>query len=211
VDPTNRFVIVTDLGTDRISVYPFDATNGSLDAKKVRTVASPAGVGPRHVRLHPNGNWLYADTEMGSTISLYDWDSRTGTLTEKQTLSTLPAGFSGKSLAAELRIHPDGRHLYVSNRGDNSLMVFSIDPASGRLAAVQRQPSGGSVPRNFALDPTGRWLVCTHPLTNNVMVFAVDQTTDRLTPVGTPIKILAPYGIEFCPSPWVGPWRCGQG
>jgi 6-phosphogluconolactonase len=153
------------------------------------------------VTFHPNGRWVYLINEMGCTVTAFGWDSSRGALTEFQTVSTLPAGFTGISTCAEVLVHPNGRFLYGSNRGHNSIAVFAIDPASGRLTPVEHVSTQGKAPRNFAFDPTGNWIVCTNHDSNNAVVFRVDAATGRLTQTGQPVPVPAPYCERFLPVP----------
>jgi 6-phosphogluconolactonase len=132
---------------------------------------------------------------MGSTITLFDWDTRRGALSEVQTVSTLPKDFQGKSACSEIMVHPNGRFVYASNRGRDSIAVFSVDAETGRLTPIQDVPSGGKTPRNFDLDPTAHWLLVTNHDSNNAMVFRIGPNTGKLTPVGQPVEV--PY--PFCP------------
>jgi 6-phosphogluconolactonase len=195
VDFTNRFVLVADLGLDKLFVYKFDVKNGSLTPNDPPFVAVKPGSGPRHVVFHPNGRWVYLITEMGSTVIQFEWDAKRGGLKEAQTVSTLPADFHGDSACAEIAVHPSGEFLYASNRGHDSIAVFAIDAKSGRLTPVEHVPSGGKTPRNFDLDRAGRWMLVTNHGNNVAMVFRIDQATGKLTPVGSPVEV--PY--PFCP------------
>jgi 6-phosphogluconolactonase len=195
VDPTNRFVLVADLGLDKLFVYKFNAADGSLAPNDPPFARSAPGSGARHVVFHPNGRWVYLITEMGSTITLFDWDTRRGALSEVQTVSTLPKDFQGKSACSEIMVHPNGRFVYASNRGRDSIAVFSVDAETGRLTPIQDVPSGGKTPRNFDLDPTAHWLLVTNHDSNNAMVFRIGPNTGKLTPVGQPVEV--PY--PFCP------------
>lgn len=195
VDPTNRFVLVADLGLDKLFVYKFNAKDGTLAANDPPFAKAAPGSGPRHVVFHPNGRWVYLITEMGSTIMLFHWDTRRGALSEVQTVSTLPKDFQGTSTCAELQVHPSGRFVYASNRGRDSIAVFSVDAKTGRLTPVQDVPSGGRTPRNFDMDPTARWLLVTNHGSNTAMVFRIDQQTGKLTPAGPPLDVPSP----FCP------------
>jgi 6-phosphogluconolactonase len=136
---------------------------------------------------------------MGSIIIAFNWNSTNGTLAEFQTVSTLPADFHGVSTCAELLVHPNGKFLYGSNRGHDSLAVFAIDQATGRLTLVETVPSGGKTPRNFAFDPTGKWILCTNHDSNNAVVFRVDETTGRLTQTGQPVSVPSPFCERFLP------------
>jgi 6-phosphogluconolactonase len=198
-DPTNRFALVPDLGLDKLFVYRFDQTSGTLTANDLPFVAVKPGSGPRHVRFHPNGKWAYLVCEMGSIINGYNWDADKGTLTQFQTISTLPAGFTGENNAAELEILANGKFLYVSNRGDDSIAIFAIDQTSGMLTPIGHVPSQGKTPRNFAIDPTGQWMICTNQDGNSAVVFRIDGDTGKLTQVGKPIDIPAPCCERFLP------------
>jgi 6-phosphogluconolactonase len=195
IDPSNRFALVADLGTDKLYVYKFNVKDGSLIPNDPAFVTVTPGTGPRHVIFHPNGRYVYLLTEMGDTIFVYDWDGQRGALKEKQSISTLPPDFHGVSVAAEVRVHPNGRFLYASNRGRDSIAVFSVAPDTGRLTRIQDVPSGGRSPRNFDFDPTGHWMLVTNHESNNASVLRIDPQTGLLTPTGEPIAIPFP----FCP------------
>ncbi len=199
LDPTNRFVLVPDLGVDRLYIYRFDGNSGALTPNEPAFAAISPGSGPRHVRFHPNGRWVYLINEIASTIIAFSWDSTNGRLAPFQTITTLPADFKGVSACAELEIHPNGRLLYCSNRGDDSLAGFAIDQDTGRLTPVEHVSSGGKSPRNFAFDPTGRWIIVTNHDSNNALVFRVDTATGRLTRSGDPVTVPSPYCERFLP------------
>jgi len=201
LDPTNRFVLVPDLGVDRLFVYRFDEKSGALTPNDPPFASIAPGSGPRHVRFHPNGRWVYLINEIASTIVAFAWNTGDGTLTPFQTATTLPAVFSGVSTCAELEIHPNGRFLYGSNRGHDSLAVFAIDQDTGRLTPVEHVPSGGKTPRNFAFDPTGRWIVLTNQDSGNAVVFRVDAATGRLTRTGDPVSVPSPFCERFLTVP----------
>ena len=196
-DPTNRFALVADLGVDKVFVYHFDGTDGSLKPNEPAFVKVAPGSGPRHLKFHPNGRWVYLINEIASTVIGFNWDSAKGTLTEFQTISTLPADFKGTSACAEIEIHPNGNFLYGSNRGHDSLAVFAIDQTTGTLTLVERVPSGGKIPRNFAFDPTAKWIVCTNHGSDNAVVFRVDGDTGRLTQTGAPVAVPYPFCERF--------------
>jgi len=201
VDPTNRFALVADLGVDRLFVYRFDEKTGSLQPNDPPFAIIRPGSGPRHVKFHPNGRWVYLISEMGCTVTAFHWDSAHGALTEFQTVSTLPADFKGISNCAEIEVHPNGRFLYGSNRGHDSLAVFTIDPDTGRLALLEHVSTQGKTPRNFAFDPTGKWIICTNHGSDNAVVFRVDEATGRLTPAGPPVSVPSPFCERFLPVP----------
>jgi 6-phosphogluconolactonase len=199
LDTTNKFALVPDLGVDRLYIYRYDEVSGHLEPNVPAFAPIAPGSGPRHVRFHPNGRWVYLINEIASTIVAFTWDSVAGTLTPFQTVSTLPADFSGVSACAELEIHPNGRFLYGSNRGHDSVAVFAIDQATGKLSPVEFQPSGGKTPRNFAFDPTARWLILTNQDSSNAVVFRVDPNSGRLTETGDPVPVPSPFCERFLP------------
>jgi 6-phosphogluconolactonase len=194
-DPSNRFVLAADLGLDKLFVYRFDAKTGALTPNDPPFATVTPGSGARHVVFHPNGKWVYLVTEMGSTIFQFEWDGKRGALKQVQKVSALPADFKGVSACAEMRVHPNGKFLYVSNRGHDSIGAFAIDAKTGRLSLLQHVPSGGKTPRNFDFDPTGRWLLVTNHGSNTAMVFGIDRQSGRLSPVGAPVDVVYP----FCP------------
>ena len=198
-DPSNHFALVADLGVDKVFVYRFNEKNGSLEPNDPPFAGVAPGSGPRHVKFHPNGRWVYVVSEIASTITAFNWDSAKGTLTGFQTVSTLPDDFKGASTAAEMEVHPNGKFLYASNRGHDSLAVFAIDQKTGRLTPIEHVSSGGKTPRNFAFDPTGKWILCTNHGSDNAVVFRVDENTGRLTQAGQPVAVPYPFCERFLP------------
>jgi 6-phosphogluconolactonase len=195
-DPTNRFAVVCDLGIDKVFVYRFDEKTGSLAGSPFIADVTP-GAGPRHPVFHPNGRWVYVLTEIGSTVIAFNWDSAAGTLSEFQTVSALPDDFKGVSASAEIAIHPNGKFLYASNRGADSIAIFTIDQDTGRLTPAGHVSSEGETPRNFAIDPTGRWMIVTNHDSDNAVVFSVDGQTGWLTPKGKPVSVPYPFCERF--------------
>ncbi len=181
LSPDNRFVIAVDLGLDKIFSYALDPAAAKLTLATPPVAATVPGAGPRHFKFSTDGRHGYAINEMGGSITAYDYDAATGALTPLQTISTLPPKFTGLKWNAEIRVHPNGKFLYGSNRTHDSLAVFAIAPATGRLTLVEIVPSGSQNPRNFNLSPDGQWLVCGHQDTDVVTVFKVDLTTGHLT------------------------------
>jgi 6-phosphogluconolactonase len=181
LSPDNRFVIVADLGLDRLYTYALDAAAAKLTAANPAFVASPAGSGPRHFKFSVDGRHGYVINELDNTIGVFNYEPRSGALTPLQTISTLPAGFTGQNITAEVRVHPNGRFLYGSNRGDDSIAVYSISGGTGQLSLVEIVKTGGRTPRNFSLSADGRWLVCGHQDTALVTVFRIDASSGRLT------------------------------
>jgi len=198
-DPGNRFVLAADLGVDKLFVYRFDATNGSLQPNDPPFVGIKPGSGPRHVTFHPSGRWVYLINELASTVIGFGWNSTNGVLTEIQSISTLPAEFKGNSSCSELEIHPNGQFLYGSNRGHDSLTVFAIDQKTGELTPIEHVPSSGKTPRNFTFDPTGKWILCTNHGSDNAVVFRVDENSGRLTQAGDPVPVPYPFCERFLP------------
>jgi 6-phosphogluconolactonase len=156
--------------------------------------------GPRHAAFHPGGRHFYVINELSSTVSAFSYDPATGALSELQTLSTLPAGYAGPSFTAEIAVRPDGKFLYGSNRGHDSIAIFAIDPASGRLTPAGHQSTLGKRPRNFAIDPTGAYLLAANQDSDTIAVFRIDKTSGGLTAVGAPVGVPRPVSIVFKPS-----------
>ncbi len=200
-DSTNRFVLCTDLGLDKIFIYRFDAQNGTLAPGEMPFALLAPGSGPRHATFGPGERFLYVIGEMTNTITTYAWGAAKGTLTEVETVPTLPADCKGNSSAAEILVHANGKFLYASNRGHDSLVVFAIDESSGRLSFVQHVPTGGRTPRCFSFDPTGRWIVVSNQATDNAVVFRVDAATGKLTQQGEPVPVPSPLQLEFLARP----------
>ncbi|HVU35151.1 MAG TPA: lactonase family protein [Opitutaceae bacterium] len=190
--PDNRFVFVCDLGLDKIFTYALDPATAKLTAWNPPFVEGAPATGPRHLKFSPDGRHAYNVTEMGATVVVYDYDAARGVLTPVQTVSTVPPDYQAK-WAAEVALHPNGRFLYASNRGQDTIVVFTVDPQSGKLTQIQSIPSGGAVPRHFALSPHGHWLVCGHQFSDQITVFRVDPNTGRLTP--TPHTITVPMCV----------------
>jgi len=194
-DPSGRFVLHVDLGLDQIFVWKFDDTTGRLTPNDPAAVSLPPGDGPRHFHFHPNGRWFYSIQEEGSTIVLFDYDSATGRLTSRQTISTLPPGFAGSNFCSEILVSADGRFVYAGNRLHDSVGIFSIGPA-GTLTYVGEEWTRGNYPRSFNFDPTGNFFYCCNQRADNVTVFRVDHKTGGLSftghysPVGNPSIIV---------------------
>lgn len=194
-DPSGQFVIHVDLGLDRIFVWKFDEQNGTLTANQPSGVSLPPGDGPRHFHFHPNGRWFYSIQEEGSTVALFDYDSRAGSLTERQTISSLPPGYAGSNFCSEILVSSDGRFVYAGNRLHDSVAVFTVGD-NGELTFVDDVGTRGNYPRSFNFDPTGRFLYCCNQRADNMAVFAVNRDTGRLkftghyTPVGNPSSIV---------------------
>lgn len=190
-DPSGRFVLGADLGLDQIKIWKFNVETGTLVPNTPASVSVPPGDGPRHFVFHPNGRWLYSLQEEASTLILFDYDAKSGQLTARQTISSLPPSFAGTNFTSEVRISPDGRFLYAANRLHDSIAFFSIS-SSGTLKFVGETWTRGDYPRSFAIDPTGRFLYSCNQRSDAVTTFRINRTSGELTftgqytPVGTP-------------------------
>jgi 6-phosphogluconolactonase (cycloisomerase 2 family) len=195
-DPTGRFVLHVDLGLDTIFVWRFDDQRGALVANDPPSVSLPPGDGPRHFHFHPNGRWCYSIQEEGSTVVLFDYDAKSGRLSARQTISTLPAGFAGSNFCSEILVSPDGRFVYAGNRLHDSIAIFSVGP-DGRLTWAGEEWTRGDYPRSFAFDPTGRFLYCCNQRADAVTVFRVDRSTGALAFTGHYAAVGNPSSIVF--------------
>jgi 6-phosphogluconolactonase len=197
--PDNRFAVAADLGTDQLFIYRLDPTRATLTPNEPAFARVAPGSGPRHFAFHPSSRFAYAINEMRSTVTVFRYDASNGVLTEMQTVSTLPADFKGNNSTAEVQVHPSGRFLYGSNRGHDSIAVFSIDPRKGMLTLIENVSTQGRVPRNFGIDPSGRWLIAANQNTNNLVVFRIDEKTGRLTATGQAEQVGSPVCVKFVP------------
>jgi 6-phosphogluconolactonase len=200
VTPGNFFVLVADLGLDKIMMYRFDASNGSLVPHEPAFATVEPGAGPRHVAIHPSGRFVYTVSELKSTVTVFSSAAQKKNqpyLVLKQQVSMLPKDFSRRNDAAEIAVHPNGKFLYASNRGHDSIAVFEINEAKGTLTAVADVPTGGKEPRHFAIDPTGKYLLAENQFSNNIVVFKMDPSTGGLTPTGQVIQVPSPVDVTF--------------
>jgi 6-phosphogluconolactonase len=201
LDAAARFAFVPDLGADRIFIYRYDAGRGLLEPNDPPAAALDPGAGPRHIAFHPSGRFLYSINELRSTVTAFKYDAQKGALEPVQTISALPQGFEGQSSTAEVQVSRDGRFLYGSNRGHDSLAVFAIDAATGRLTPKGHVPSGGKSPRHFAIDPTGQWILAAHQGSDNIVVFKLDAATGMPAPNGKAVTVSKPVCVEMMPLP----------
>ena len=197
LDRAERYAFVADLGIDKIMIYRFDSAKGKLLPHSQPFAELQAGAGPRHLTFHPNGKFLYAINELNSTLTAFAYDERKGTLAHIDTVSTLPADFSGVSYCADVHIHKSGKFLYGSNRGHNSIVVFEIDQSTGKLKLLEHVSTGGDWPRNFALDPCSCYLWVANQRSDNIVGFAIDPTTGRLKPLNVVEQIPSPVCLKF--------------
>src|SRR6266478_269108 len=198
VSSDNRFAFVADLGLDAILSYRFDASKGSLTPNK-QSFLRPltAGAGPRHATSSPGGGHFYVLSEINSTVTAFAYAPDHGVFGYLGGVPMLPAGFEGRNDAAEIAIHQSGKWLFASNRGHDSIAVFSIDPASGKLTAAGGFPTGGREPRHFALDPTGQYLLAENQLSGNIVGFRIDPATGKLTATGEVLQVPSPVCVAF--------------
>lgn len=199
LDAANQFAYAGELGLDQVRVYRFDPAQGTLTP--CRTWNARRGAGPRHFVFHPTLPYAYLINELDSTLVAFARDGTAGTLSELQTLSTLPPGFAGTNYCADLHVHPNGRFLYGSNRGHDSLVICAIDPTSGRLSLLGHEPTRGHFPRSFAFDPTGRFVVVGNEKSDTLVSFRVNADTGTLTPTGHTAAVSAPSALCFLQPP----------
>jgi len=196
-DATNRFVLVADLGLDKVFVYRLNAATGALTPNDPPSASVAPGQGPRHFAFDPKEKFLYEINQMGTTIQRFGWNAEDGVLTPFESISTLPVDFKGTSDSAELLMHPSGKFMFATNRGHNSVAVFSVQADTGKLALLQHISTQGKTPRNCEIDPTGKWLLVTNQDSNNAVIYRIDQKTGRLTQNGDPVQVPAPFGERF--------------
>jgi 6-phosphogluconolactonase len=200
VSPDNRFLFVPDLGIDKILIYRVDAAKGTFTPNDPSSVSVKAGLGPRHFAFSKGAKFAYAICELGSSVVAFSYDHATGSLKPIQTISTLPADFTGRNGSAEIEVDHSGQHVYASNRGNDSIAVFMISQQDGTLTKIQVEPTQGKTPRNFALDPTGKFLLAANQDTNNIAVFGVDPKSGQLTPANEVVEVPSPVSIVFVPA-----------
>jgi 6-phosphogluconolactonase len=189
VSPDGKHALACDLGIDKVMIYTLDAASAKLAPNTAQPFAKlTPGSGPRHLTFHPNGKLVYVINELANTITVFDWSASDGTLKEKQTIATLPKDFTGKSYTADLKITPDGKHLYGTNRGHDSLASYRIAD-DGTLTLLTIQPSGGKGPQNLLITPDGLWLLCANMPGNNVVVFQIDAASGAITIKGEPVEV----------------------
>lgn len=198
IDREGRFAYVADLGTDKIMIFLIDQDTGTLEPAATPFAQLAPGAGPRHLTFHPNGQLLYAINELNSTITLFSYDRADGHLEALQTVSTIPMDFNGNNTCADIHIEPEGRFLYGSNRGHNSIAMFSINASTGFLEPLGHQSSGGDTPRNFAIDPNGKFLYVANQNSDNIVYFSIDQQSGQLNRLDE-LRIPTPVCIQFEP------------
>ena len=196
-DRTGKFVLVPDKGLDRVFVFVFEAATGKLTPTAQGSAVMRTGSGPRHAAFHPRLTVVWVLNEIGNTVVTCQWEAERGHLRPVQILPSLPPDYTGENTAAEIVVSPDGRFVYCSNRGHDSIAVFAADPVTGLLTPVSWTPSQGRTPRFIALDPAGRFLYAANEQSDTIVPFRIDSATGRLTPAGRPVSNLSPVTIAF--------------
>ncbi len=196
LDAANRFAFACDLGLDKVLVYRFDPATAKIVPNDPPHASTPPGGGPRHFAFHPSGKYAYVNNEITSSVTAFAYDAEKGTLKEIHTLSTLPGEVRGNS-TAETQCSPDGKWVFVSNRGHDSIAVFAVDQATGKLTAAGHSPTQGKTPRNFGVDPTGTYVVAANQNTGNVVVLKIDPKTGQLAPTGSSIQVPRAVCVRF--------------
>lgn len=194
LDAQNRFAYVADLGMDKVLVYELNLETGKLSL--AHSVSVAPGEGPRHFDIHPNGKYAYLINEIGNTVNAYNYDATTGNLEETQSINTLPKDFSETSHTADIHVSPDGKFVYGSNRGHDSIAIYAIGE-NGSLSLVGQEPTGGENPRNFGLDPAGNFLLAANQNTDNIVTFKIDKTNGTLSKTGAEVSVSRPVCIQF--------------
>lgn len=194
ISPDNRFVLSADLGLDQILVYRLQAASSQLAPASPAFVNAAPGAGPRHLVFHPSLPQLYCINELDNTITMYDYHDQSGKLTRRQTISTLPESFSGRSHCADVKISPDGRWLYGTNRGHDSIVTYRVGDG-GRLTLQRIESSHGKGPQNLAITADGNWLLCANMPGQNLAVFRIDRQTGGLALAGDPVSLPNPSCI----------------
>ena len=195
--PDDRFALACDLGLDKVIAYQLDAKVPKLTPTMPEFVKVAPGAGPRHLTFSPDGKFVYVINEIVSSITAFRYEAKTATMTEVQTISTLPKDSATTSYCAEIAMHPTGKFLYGSNRGHDSIAVFAVDQKSGKLTALDYPSTQGRAPRHFAIDPTGRWLLAENQASDSVVVFSIDAVTGQLKPTGQTLPVGSPVCAVF--------------
>ncbi len=201
IDPGNNYAFSPDLGTDKILTYRLDAAHGELTPNDPPWTAVHGCAGPRHFAFHPSRRHAYVINELDNTAVAYAYDEKHGVLDTIQVISTLPQEFTETSYCADIHVSRDGRFVYGSNRGHDSIVIFAVDDGSGKLSLVDYESTQGEFPRNFALDLSGHFLFAANQNTNNIVVYRVDAETGKLRPTGHQIEVPQPVCITMIPTP----------
>lgn len=195
-DPGGNYLVVADLGIDKLLIYRYDAAKRTLTPNNPPAALKP-GAGPRHTKFHPTLPHLYSVNELDSTVTAFTFDTATGWTKGIQTVATLRGDFTGSNTTAEIRVHPSGKFLYASNRGHDSIAVFAVDIQKGTLTPKGHTPTAGRTPRNFNIDPAGKYLIAANQNSDSLATFTIDPATGSLTPLGQPITVPTPVCVLF--------------
>ncbi|GAB3291753.1 lactonase family protein [Hymenobacter tenuis] len=199
-DPAGRFVFAVDLGTDTVYAYALDAARGTWQIQPTPAFQANPGAGPRILTFHPTQPRAYLINELNGTLTALAYNAAEGTFTEIQTISTLPEGFSGWNACADVHVSPNGKFVYGSNRGHNSLAVYSLEEGSGRMRLVEHVMLPGKTPRSFAFDPSGLIVLVAHQQSDTIVTYFADAQTGRLTPTGASVELKAPVCLQVYPD-----------
>ncbi len=201
LDKNNRFAIVCDLGVDRVFVYKFDDQSGKLEPNPPQNFyRTKPGAGPRHLAFHPEKNFVFLINELDSTISSLGFDTENGILHEIQAVSALPENFQGENTCADIHAAPNGRFLYGSNRGHDSIVVYKIDENKGALEYVEHVSTGGKTPRNFMISPNGKFLLAANQDSDSINVFRIDEQSGKLRQTAEKADISMPVCLKMIPA-----------
>ncbi len=195
LSPDNRWLFVTDLGTDKIITYPFDATTGTLENKAYTETPSPAGAGPRHIAFNKTGTHVYLIEELNGAVIVYD--HKDGKLTATQTIHSLPEEKQSPANSADIHLSPDEKFLYATHRINNTIAIFSVNATNGKLKHIETVPTNGNGPRNFSIDPTGNFLLVAHQNSDNIVVFKRNKKTGKLTDTKNNIAVAKPVCLVW--------------
>jgi len=197
LDSTNQYAFAVDLGLDKIMIYKFDSEQGKLTPNEQPWTQVKGGSGPRHLAFHPSDKYAYVINELNSTLISFSYDKTKGTLTELETVTTIPDDFKDTNYCADVHVLPSGKFVYGSNRRHDSIVIFAIDEATGKLTYVDHEPTQGKNPRNFAIDPTGRFLFAANQDSDTIITFKIDKNTGKLLPTGKITKVPNPVCIKM--------------
>jgi 6-phosphogluconolactonase len=197
-DPATGLIYVPDLGLDKVLIYELDVARGQLKPYHEQPWArTRSGAGPRHLAFHPQANFVYVVGELDSAVTVFAKDPARGTLKEVQSVPGLPEGMEGKSWAADIHVHPNGKYVYSSNRGHDSIAVFAVEEGGAKLIPIDHTSTQGQFPRNFAIDPTGGYLVAANQNSDDVYSYRIDPKTGKLTPTGSSAQVPTPVCVKF--------------
>ena len=199
LSPDERYLLACDLGLDKLMVYRVGENKPTLVENDPPFAPLAPGTGPRHLAFGRSGEFVYVVNEMGSSVTVLNYDARHGTLSETQTTSTLPDKSAGNNTCAEIAVHPSGKFVYASNRGHDSIAVFSVNRKTGQLTLVEHKPTQGKTPRHFAIDPTGNWLLAENQGSDSVVVFKVNTRSGALEATGQKLDVPSPVCAVFVP------------